>query len=82
MKPASANTCGRKQEQKMNTAKALSEIVSLLMERDGISRIQAMEELRDCRDCILQAMETGEEDPADVLMDMLGLEPDYLIDLL
>jgi hypothetical protein len=60
----------------------VNKIVSLLMERDGLSRVQALEEVKDCRDCILQAMETGEEDPADVLMDMLGLEPDYLIDLL
>jgi len=66
----------------MNTAKALSEIIYILMERDGLSRIQAMEEVEDCRDCILKAIETGEEDPVDVLMDMLGLGPDYLIDLL
>jgi hypothetical protein len=66
----------------MNTAKALSEIISLLMERDGLTRIQAVEEVEDCRDCILHAIETGEDDPQEVLMDMLGLEPDYLIDLL
>jgi hypothetical protein len=60
----------------------VNEIVSLLMERDGISKAQALEEMKDCRDCILQAIETCEEDPVDILMDMLGLEPDYLIDLL
>lgn len=61
---------------------ALSTIVNILIERDGLTRAEAVEQVRECRAAILEAVETGDDDPEEVLLDMLGLEPDYILDFL
>lgn len=54
--------------------------VKVLMRRDGITKEEAM---RMVKECYNEIMEYGEElDPADIIMDMLGLEPDYIVDIL
>ncbi len=51
-------------------------VVDILMKRDGLDEDEATKQVRDCRELML---ETGDEG---VIMDELGLEPDYLIDVL
>lgn len=51
-------------------------VVDILMKRDGLDEDEAIKQVRGCRELML---ETGDED---VIMDELGLEPDYLIDVL
>ena len=41
----------------------------------------AKELVTDCRDAIIEALETG-DDPEEILAQELGLEPDYLFDLI
>jgi len=51
-------------------------VVSILMERDGISKEDAENLIEDCREKML---ETGSDG---YMMEMLGLEPDYIMDIL
>lgn len=55
----------------------LETLLEVLMRRDGLSR-------KDAQDCIdiakLQVLDG--EDPAEILEDDFGLEPDYIHDLL
>lgn len=51
-------------------------VVCILMERDGISEQDAIDQVKNCRD---EMLESGDED---VIMDCLGLEPDYIMDVL
>ncbi len=56
----------------------MNEIVKVLMERDGLTRYEAENEVKACREMVY---EDG-EDPEDVLYEELGLEGDYFFDLL
>lgn len=54
-------------------------IIKILMERDDCTFEEALELFTEAR----AAFDNEEyEDPEDVLQDMLGLEPDYIFDLL
>ena len=54
-------------------------IIQLLMRRDGISYIEAMNAYDECKAEIDDALEgTSCMDPEEVLRYELGLEPDYL----
>ena len=53
------------------------EIVKILMERDGMTRAEAIEALRDARREVADGA-----DPEEVLLDNFGLEPDYIFDLI
>lgn len=58
-------------------------IVRILMDRDGVTREEAFEMYEDCRSELFDAMcGTSCVDPDDVLMEQLGLEPDYLDDFI
>jgi len=58
-------------------------VIYILMEREGISRSEAREMVEECRSELFDALEgTSCLDPDDVLMDCLGLEPDYLEEVL
>jgi hypothetical protein len=46
------------------------------MERDGLTEQDAIDRVKLCRD---EMLESGDED---VIMDHLGLEPDYIMDVL
>ncbi len=59
----------------------LKEMLEILMERDGMSRNEALQLLREVQDAINEAFESG-EDPEEIFTDMTGLEPDYLLALI
>ncbi|WP_299393089.1 hypothetical protein [uncultured Desulfovibrio sp.] len=59
----------------------LKEMLGILMERDGMSRTEALQLLRDVQAAVYEAFETG-EDPEEIFTDMTGLEPDYLLALI
>ena len=55
-------------------------IIHLLMRRDNISYIEAMNAYNECKAEIDDALNgTSCLDPEEILADELGLEPDYLI---
>ena len=62
----------------------MNEIVEILMRRDGISREDAKAQVRECRRRLHdEALETGDYELAvDIIAEELGLEPDYIMDLL
>jgi hypothetical protein len=53
------------------------ELLNVLMRRDGMAKSDALDLMRECRERILN----DGEDPEDVLAE-LGLEPDYIFDLI
>ncbi|WP_300806862.1 hypothetical protein [uncultured Desulfovibrio sp.] len=59
----------------------LKEMLQILMERDGMSRADALQLLREVQAAVYEAFETG-EDPEEIFTDMTGLEPDYLLALI
>ena len=61
----------------MSLAK-LNPIVVILMQRDDFPLRDALEALEDAR---MEVFEHG-RDPAEVLLEELGLEPDYIFDLI
>ena len=67
--PASAGA--HKKEPDMN------EILYIRMERDGLSRHEALEVMREAREAMLEALDMG-LDPEEVFSDITGLEPDYI----
>ena len=60
------------------------DLVKLIAKRDGISENEAYEICEQCRQDILHAIDKncGIEEVEDILVDWLGLEPDYLMDLM
>ena len=57
-------------------------IINILMNRDGLTREQAVMAFKNARSEIMDAIcGTSCLEPEEVLMDELGLEPDYLIDI-
>ena len=56
----------------------MDKIVKILMERDGIDEEYAHQLVNETRDEIM--MNPAEAD--EIIMDYLGLEPDYLMDLI
>lgn len=64
-----------------NRRKTMKEIINILMERDGLSLKEAKLLILETRNMILSALENG-DDPEEVLADMLGLEPDYILEFI
>ena len=56
------------------------ELIEILMKRDGISEEHARSLIEETRDEIMSLDDPCEAD--EVIMNMLGLEPDYLEDVL
>lgn len=58
----------------------MEELVKLLMRRDGISENEAYNLIEGCQQEIQETIEFGAnlELIEDIIMDWLGLEPDYL----
>lgn len=54
----------------------MNRVVAILMERDGNTEQEAVDRINECRDAML---ESGDEDE---IMYHLGLEPDYIMDVL
>ena len=61
----------------------MDSITEVLMRRDGLSEEDAKREVEDFREDIEDSIMSGNlEDIEDALMYDLGLEPDYLMDIL
>ena len=61
----------------------MEEIISILMRRDHLTRIEAYDLIEECREEILNACAEGRYwEAEDILADYLGIEPDYLMYLL
>lgn len=56
-----------------------NEIIRVLMERDGMSREEATERLEEVREIMADA---DPWDAEDILADELGLEMDYIFDVI
>lgn len=57
----------------------MEEIIAILMKRDKCSREDAKWAYRETKEMLYDAIQCGEFDEVDeILMDMLGLEPDYI----
>ena len=59
----------------------MRELLTILMRRDGLTREEAFETLRDAREAVLEAIQNG-DDPEDAFMDITGLEPDYIMNII
>jgi hypothetical protein len=57
----------------------MNRVVKILMERDGITREEAEELVNEAREEILASDPWEVED---IMLDVLGLEPDYIMDIL
>lgn len=61
----------------------MREIINILMRRDGISENEARNLIENCMLEIHEAIAAGRYMEAeDIFMDWLGLEPDYLMQIL
>ena len=61
----------------------MDSITEVLMRRDGLSEEDAKREVEDFKADIEDSVMSGDlEDIEDALMNDLGLEPDYLMDIL
>lgn len=61
----------------------MDSITEVLMRRDGLSEEDAKREVDDFKESIEDSIMSGDlEDIEDALMNDLGLEPDYLMDIL
>jgi hypothetical protein len=57
----------------------MANVIKILMERDGISRSEAKELMDETRELLLSS-DPWEAD--EIMADQLGLEPDYIMDIL
>lgn len=55
----------------------MTELMRVLMSRDGLTSREAQEAINEARELILNG-----ESPEDVLAEEFGLEPDYLYDII
>lgn len=61
----------------------MERVVKLIMRRDGLSYEDAKTEVSNTVDEMYEALESGDSDQVEeILMDNLGLEPDYIPQLL
>ena len=60
----------------------MNKIIQILMERDGLTYEEAKEEYEETREEILDSIADGNFDADEILADNLGLEMDYIFDLL
>lgn len=58
----------------------MNKVVKILMERDGISEEEARALVKETRDELIMLDNPFEAD--DIIADYLGLEPDYIEDIL
>lgn len=61
----------------VSDVKHVNRLVQILMERDGMPMVDALEILQEAR---IEFNEGG--DPEEILYDYFSLEPDYIFDLL
>lgn len=58
----------------------MERIINILMERDGLPREEAISLIEQTKEMILETEDISDADV--ILMQQLGLEPDYMADLL
>ena len=62
---------------------ARNRVVRILMHRDGLTEKEAVEMVENTASEIYDAIEgTNCMDPDEIMMEELGLEPDYIFDIL
>ena len=62
---------------------ARNRVVRILMHRDRLTEKEAVSRVEDTASEIYDAIEgTGCMDPEEIMMEELGLEPDYIFDIL
>lgn len=54
----------------------MEKVIKILMDRDDLTREEAIELIDECRE---QMIEEGSDE---AIQDVLGLEPDYIMDIL
>lgn len=59
----------------------MNNVVEILMKRDGLSQEEAENRIREVRD-IMEGCRFDPEECEEIMMDELGLEMDYVIDIL
>lgn len=57
----------------------MNKVVKILMERDGMTKKEAENLIEETREMILASSSTYADD---IMLDMLGLEPDYIMDII
>lgn len=61
----------------------MNTIIKILMKRDGYSKAEAKEMVEDTMNEVYEAIECGDNELAEeIFTSNLGLEPDYLINVL
>ena len=61
----------------------MNRVVKILMERDDMTRKEAESQVNEVQELMEEAISTGNYDEAeDILADELGLEMDYIFDLI
>ena len=61
----------------------MNRIVKILMQRDEMSKEEAEELLQETREAMMEAIDAGHYIEAeDIMVDYLGLEPDYIFDII
>ena len=56
------------------------DIIKILMERDGLTKEDAVAEFNECMDEVRACIANGEfVEAEDLFSEMLGIEPDYLL---
>ena len=61
----------------------MNRVVRILMERDGMTEEEAKDALNDARTEIYSAVEDGcYEEAEDIMYSFLGLEMDYILDVI
>lgn len=61
----------------------MNRVVKILMQRDGLTKAEAIDAINDARTEIYSAVEDGDyEEAEDIMQSLLGLEADYLLDII
>lgn len=60
-----------------------SEIKKILMERDGVTEAEAIEQIEEAIETFNEYLESGDTESAhDICQECFGLEPDYLFEIM
>lgn len=59
----------------------MNKVIRILMKRDDMTREEATALVEEVKEMMLEAAHNG-DDPEEILMEELGLEPDYMMDIL
>lgn len=57
-------------------------VVRILMQRDSLPPEDAIALVQECAQHMMQVIQSGLEDPEEIMMDELGLEPDFMFEIL